>query len=75
MKTLTVREMRSALAHLEDLVAEEGELVVTRRGRPLARIVPAASQRRIPSRADLRATIPKLKTPSELLIRRDRESR
>lgn len=75
MKTLTIREMRSALSHLEEIVAEEGELLVTRRGRPLARILPARPKRNIPSRAELRASMPKLKVPSEVLIRQDREQR
>ncbi len=75
MKTLSIREMRSALSHIEELVAKEGELVVTRRGRPLARILPARPRRGIPSRAGLRALMPKLKVPSEVLIREDREQR
>ncbi|MGH7812837.1 MAG: type II toxin-antitoxin system Phd/YefM family antitoxin [Candidatus Binataceae bacterium] len=75
MKTLSIREMRSALPHLDEIVAEEGELVVTRRGRPLARILPARPRRRIPSHAELRASMPLLKVPSEVLIREDRDSR
>lgn len=75
MKTLSIREMRSALSHLEELIAEAGEVVVTRRGRPLARILPVRSLRRIPSRAALRASMPALKVPSEVLIRQDRELR
>jgi prevent-host-death family protein len=67
--------MRSALARLDELVAEAGELVVTRRGRPLARILPAGSRRKIPSRAALRVSMPKLTVPSEVLIRQDREQR
>ena len=69
MKTLSIREMRSALSHLDELVAEAGEVVVTRRGRPLARILPARPRRGIPSRAGLRASMPRLKVPSEVLIR------
>lgn len=75
LKTLSIRQIRSALPHLDEIVAEEGEVVVTRRGRPLARILPARSRRRIPSRAELRASMPRLKVPSEELIRQDRELR
>ncbi len=75
MKTLSIREMRSALSHLEEIVAEEGEVIVTCRGRPLVRILPARTRRGIPSRADLRASMPKLKVPSEVLVRQDRELR
>ena len=48
MKTLSIREMRSALLHLEEIVGEECEVVVTRRGRPLARILPAPPSTRHP---------------------------
>lgn len=75
MKTLSIREMRTALPHLDEIVAEAGEVVVTRRGRPLARILPARSRRVIPSRGELRASMPRLKVPSETLIRQDRERR
>ena len=74
MKTLNIREVRSALSRLDELVGKEGEVVVTRRGKPLARILPARAQRTIPSRGAFRASMPKLKVPSEVLIRQDRES-
>ncbi|MGO9450485.1 MAG: type II toxin-antitoxin system Phd/YefM family antitoxin [Candidatus Binataceae bacterium] len=67
--------MRAALAHLDELVAKEGEVVVTRRGKPLARILPARARHGIPSRAELRASMPRPKVPSEVLIRKDRELR
>lgn len=75
MKSLSIRQMRSALPRLDQIVAKEGEVVVTRRGRPLARILPASSPRRIPSRADLRASMRRLKVPSEALISQEREQR
>jgi prevent-host-death family protein len=75
MKTLTIREIRSALPHLDEIVAEAGEVVITRRGRPLARIVPVRPRGGMPSRAALRASMPKMKVPSEVLIRQDRDSR
>ena len=75
MKTLSVREMRSALPHLEEIIAKQGEIQITRRGRPFARILPLQAQGKIPSRAAWRATMPKLKVPSEVLIRQDRDER
>jgi prevent-host-death family protein len=51
MKTLNIREVRSALSHLDELLRKEGEVVVTRRGKPLARILPVHAQRTIPSRS------------------------
>ncbi|MBV8453704.1 MAG: type II toxin-antitoxin system prevent-host-death family antitoxin [Deltaproteobacteria bacterium] len=75
MKTLSIREMRSALSHLDELVAETGEVVVTRRGYPLARILPVRPRRHIPPQTKLRASMPRLKVPSEVLVREDRELR
>lgn len=75
MKTLSIREMREALPNLDTLVAEEGEIVVTRRGEPIARVVPAKPKRRMPSHADFRARMPYQEIPSEVLIREDRDSR
>ena len=74
MKSLTIREMRSALSHLDRVLAEEGELLVTRRGRALARIVPLRAPRQLPSHADLRARMPRL-SPSAALVRKDRDGR
>src|SRR5215831_19085293 len=74
MKTLNIREVRSALSHLDQLLRKEGEVVVTRRGKHLARILPARAQRTISSQGALRSSMPKLKVPSEVLIRQDRES-
>jgi prevent-host-death family protein len=75
MKQLTIRQMRGALGRLDQLVAVEGEIVVTRRGRPLARIVPVRIAGAAPSHADLRASMPRLRTPSEALVRADRDER
>ena len=68
--------MRSALSHIEEIVAEEGE-VVGRPGEdvPSPEFCPPAPGAGIPSRAELRASMPKLKVPSEVLIRHDREQR
>lgn len=40
MKELTIREMRANMGRLDELVAAEGELVISPRGRPIARISP-----------------------------------
>ena len=75
MKKLTVRQVREYLPKLEELVSAEGELLVTRRGRPLARIVPFFRKREMPSHAALRASMPKLRAGSAVLVRRDRDER
>jgi prevent-host-death family protein len=75
MKKLSIREMREALPRLDELVAAEGEILVTRHGRPLARVVPFRRQLKMPSHADLRARMPRLRKRSETLIRLDRDAR
>ena len=73
MREISVRQLREALTSLEQIVEREGELVVTRHGRPLAKVVSLNPARRVPSHADLRASIPPMAVGSEELIRRDRE--
>ncbi len=73
MKQLTIRQMRTALTRLEQITAEEGEIVVTRRGRPIARVLPVPSRRPMPSHRDLRASMPRLRVGSEVLVRLDRD--
>jgi prevent-host-death family protein len=75
MRSVSVREMRTALPRLEQLLAEEGEIVITRNGKPVARVLPTRSARPIPSHADLRSRMPRLEVGSEVRIRQDRDER
>jgi prevent-host-death family protein len=75
MKSLSIREVRKELAQLDELVTREGEVVVTRRGQPIARLLPLRSKRRMPSHADLRAGMPRLEQGSEGHIRAERDER
>lgn len=75
MRSISVREMRAALPRLEQLLAEEGEVTITRNGKPVARVLPTRSQLPIPSHADLRSRMPRLEMGSEVLIRQDRDER
>lgn len=75
MKSLSIREVRKELAQLDELVSREGEVVVTRRGQPIARLLPLRSNRQMPSHAELRAGMPRLKKGSEAFIRSDRNER
>lgn len=75
MRSLTIREVRASLARLESLLAEEGEIVVTRHGRAVARLLPARPTTPMPSHADLRASMPRLETGNETLVRDDRDGR
>jgi antitoxin (DNA-binding transcriptional repressor) of toxin-antitoxin stability system len=67
--------MRALLPDLEATLAIEGEIVVTRRGRPIARLSPLASDERRPSHAAFRARLPFQEVPSEALVRQDRDER
>lgn len=75
MKNLSIREIRKELAQLDKLVSREGEVVITRHGRPIARLLPLTSKRRMPSHADLRASMPRLKKGSEAHVRSERDER
>ncbi len=75
MKKLTIREARKSLTHLEHLLDVEGEVLVTRRGEPIAHLVPAGKKRPIPSHRDLREAMPRMRKRSERLIREDRDAR
>jgi prevent-host-death family protein len=75
MKKLSIREVRKELAQLDELVSREGEVVITRRGQPIARLLPLRSEAAMPSHADLRARMPRLEQGSEKHIRTDRDER
>jgi len=75
MKAISIREMRSELGHLDRLMDEEGEVIVTKHGKPVARLLPLKGSRMMPDHAPLRAQMPVLKTPSARLIREDRDGR
>lgn len=78
MKQLSIREIRQDLPRIDELLAAESEVIVTRRGKPIARLLPlepAAPARKLPSLKWLRAKIPFQEMPSEVLIREDRDAR
>ena len=56
MQTMTIKEARTRIRHAVDL-AEQGEtVIVTRKGRPAARLCPPGSERPpLPSLKDFRA--------------------
>lgn len=75
MKTLSIREMRSQLGNLDQLVETEHEIIITRHGKPIARLLPVQGRKQKPSHRDLRTALPPLKVASEILQRDDREQR
>lgn len=75
VRNLSIREIRKELAQLDELVRREGEVVVTRRGRPIARLLPVRARRPMPSHAELRTSQPRLKKGSEWHVRAERDER
>jgi antitoxin (DNA-binding transcriptional repressor) of toxin-antitoxin stability system len=74
MKELSIREMRAALGHLDELLDREGEIILTRRGKKVARLVPITAKRQLPSHRDLRRRMPVLRSSTEL-VRAERDER
>ena len=76
-KTYSVAEAKSGLSELLDRVEAGEEILITRRGRLIARVEGAEVARKklpLPSLRVLRATQPKAKTPIAVLIRQLRDS-
>jgi len=75
MQQLSIREMRASLGQLDHLLEDAGELIITRHGKAIARILPVNHQKKRPSHSDLRRSMPYFNTASEALIRKDRDER
>jgi antitoxin (DNA-binding transcriptional repressor) of toxin-antitoxin stability system len=75
MKKLNIREARLSLGNLDVLLAQEGELTITRRGEDIARVMPIGRRRPMPSHAGLRRNMPRMRKGSEQLVREDRDGR
>ena len=75
MKKLSIREMRQSLSHLDRLLESEGEVTITRRGEPIAQVVPVGKKRPMPSHRDLREGMPRMRKGSEEIVREDRDAR
>ena len=79
MQRVGIRETRERIAQLIDAVARGEEILITRRGKPVARLVPVSGHTnkvsQFPDRAHLRAKIPPAKKLSSDLINDMRENR
>ena len=76
MRTVTVREAREGLSHPEQLFADDDEVIVTRRGEPVARILPIKPAKpKIRSLAAFRASQVPLDPPLSQTIAEYREDR
>jgi antitoxin (DNA-binding transcriptional repressor) of toxin-antitoxin stability system len=75
MKKLNIRQVRQALSSLERILELEGEVMITRRGDPIAKVVQVGRKRPVPSHRDLREGMKRMHKRSEALIRKDRDER
>jgi len=75
MKTINVRELRNDMPRLREILAKEHELLLVSNGEPVARILPAPRKRHVASLAALRARMPMVEVPTEVLLREDRDRR
>jgi prevent-host-death family protein len=75
MRTMSIRELRAELGQLGEVLEDEGEVVVTRHGRPIARVLPLGPPRKRPRHDELRASMPRLERGSEEMVRSDRDAR
>lgn len=78
MKNINIREIRQELGRLDDLLAREGEIILTRHGKPIARMLPIAHEGaslHLPSLKWLRDKMVKQEIGTEVLIREDRDAR
>lgn len=82
MKTTGFREVHQRYEVLKETIEGESEVILPHHGKPFARalLIAAASQQVLRAQrgeelAASRATLPALQTPSEVLIREDRDAR
>jgi antitoxin (DNA-binding transcriptional repressor) of toxin-antitoxin stability system len=75
MKDVSIREMRSNLGNLDNLLAAENELIITHNKKAIARVLPVHNVKPRPSHVDLRALQTATAISSASLIHRDRGER
>lgn len=82
MKTLGIREVRQRYEVLKETLEREGEVILTHHGKPFARVLPLTTltqqqlrARRSRELAEFRKSMPLQTTPSEQLVREDRDAR
>ena len=74
MQTITVRETRERLSSLLDAVAAGEEVMILRRGKPVARLSPPQPEAiRFIDRSELRASLPQSKETAAAVVRHLRE--
>ena len=75
MVTVTLVEAKAHLSELLDKVESGEEVVITRHGRPVAQMSALARPKRpLRSLASFRAKMPRLRKPSAILLREQRDA-
>ena len=75
MRMLSIREARAQLTCITKILETAGEVVLTRRGKQVARILPIERPPAPPSHAALRRCGAPLTVASETYVRQDRDER
>jgi prevent-host-death family protein len=76
MKHIGIRQARQALPQLVDRAEAGEEIVITRQGRPVAKLVAAPkAARALPPLAEFRAALGRPGTPAVTLLREERNAR
>jgi len=75
MRKAGIREARQNLTALLDDVRNGREILITDRGRPVARLVPIESHRGFPDLARVRASTPRLARSLSQAVMEDRDER
>jgi len=73
MHRISIWELRTSIGKLDELVDKAGELIITRHGKAIARILPIQQQRQRPDHADLKNCTERLSIGSEDLVRGERD--
>jgi prevent-host-death family protein len=74
MSTVTLAEAKTHLSHLLDQVEAGEEIVITRRGQPIARITPVDKPKHpVKSLAEFRSRMPRWRKSSAELLREMRD--
>ncbi len=70
---ISVKEARSKLSSLVDTAEQGGEVIISRRGKKVARLVPLSKKKSLPSLKKFRASIRVTGEPLSETVLRNRE--
>jgi prevent-host-death family protein len=73
MQSVTIREAREKISKLLDAVAHGEEVVILRRGKPVAKLVRVVEHSPFPDRTGFRASLPAAKVSTAEVVRALRE--